>query len=103
MARKSFAETIMDIKVMVAGLKGINNNLPAGVKPTTPTEMETKIGKLEQLNSEQEGIKAQLKAKTEEIDQLMKELESQAADTKKRIKLDIPPSNWKSFGIDDKK
>lgn len=103
MARKSLAENLSETKVMVAGLRGRKDDLPAGVKPTTADELEQKVVKMEQLNKEQEHLKALLKAKTEEMAKVNAELEAQKADTKKRIKLDIPSSQWKSFGIDDKK
>ena len=55
------------------------------------------------LNSEQESLKADLKKKTEEATQKLKEMDKFYADTRKRIKLDVEQTLWRKFGIEDKK
>lgn len=103
MATKSYAQRMMDTRVMVDGLKEIKDNLPAGIKDNTASIMEELRNKIEQTNSEQESLKAALKNKTEQLDKEMKELDKIYNDTKKRIKLDIDQSLWRKFGIEDKK
>ncbi|MTE24982.1 membrane-binding protein, partial [Microbacterium sp. ZXX196] len=55
------------------------------------------------LNSEQEKLKADLKTKTQALDAKLNELQKLYAQLKKRIKIDIEQSQWKEFGIEDKK
>lgn len=103
MSTKPFAQRMMETRLMIDGLKEINSNLPASIKPDTATNMEARKSRIEQLNSEQESLKAEVRKKTEELDKEIKELDKIYSDTKKRIKLDIDQNLWRKFGIDDKK
>ena len=55
------------------------------------------------MNSENEGLKAESKKKTEDISSKLKELDKLYSQMKKRVKLDIEPSLWGKFGIEDKR
>jgi hypothetical protein len=55
-----------------------------------------------ELNNEQETLKAKLKEKTEQLDAAMLALEKKAGGARKIIKLDMPQSSWREFGINDK-
>lgn len=103
MSTKPFAQRMMETRLMIDGLKEINENLPAGIKPDTAANMEVRKSRIEQLNSEQESLKAEVRKKTEQLDQEIKELDKIYSDTKKRIKLDIDQNLWRKFGIEDKK
>ena len=59
--------------------------------------------KIETLNSENEGLKAESKKKTEDINSKLKELDKLYSQMKKRVKLDIEQSLWGKFGIEDKR
>ena len=55
------------------------------------------------LNGEQETLKAKLKVKTEELDAAMAAMNKKSAEARKIIKLDMPQSTWREFGIEDKR
>ena len=58
---------------------------------------------METLNSEQEKLKADLRTKTEELSKTITEMESKVSFIKKLIKIDIPKTQWREFGIEDKR
>ena len=58
---------------------------------------------METLNSEQEKLKADLKTKTQELSKTITEIESKVSFIKKLIKIDIPQTQWKEFGIEHKR
>ena len=88
MATKTYSQKITNAKVLIDGLKKIKSNLRE---------------KIETLNSENEGLKAESKKKTEDINSKLKELDKLYSQMKKRVKLDIEPSLWGKFGIEDKR
>ena len=96
MATKTYSQKITNAKVLIDGLKKIKSNLPAGITDDTIVNLET-------LNSENEGLKAESKKKTEDINSKLKELDKLYSQMKKRVKLDIEPSLWGKFGIEDKR
>lgn len=67
------------------------------------TKLEELRKKMETLNSEQEKLKADLKTKTQELSKTITEIESKVSFIKKLIKIDIPQTQWKEFGIEDKR
>lgn len=103
MAKKSYSENITSTKVMIDGLRNHKENLPAGLDEAFIDQLETLKNKVETLNSEQEKLKADLKTKTETIEKELKLLQEKHSEAKKRIKLDFPQSQWREFGIEDKK
>ena len=88
---------------MIDGLKGRNDKLPLGVKAEDITKLEELRKKMETLNSEQEKLKADLKTKTQELSKTITEIESKVSFIKKLIKIDIPQTQWREFGIEDKR
>lgn len=103
MATKSYAKRMVETRLLIDGLKDMKDDLPVSIHPNTADNIETLRTLVETLNSEQESMKAQLKKKTEELKDVMENLDKVSGDTKKRIKLDVPQSLWKKFGIEDKK
>jgi len=103
MATKTYSQKITNAKVLIDGLKKIKSNLPAGITDDTILNLETLREKIETLNSENEGLKAESKKKTEDINSKLKELDKLYSQMKKRVKLDIEPSLWGKFGIEDKR
>ena len=65
--------------------------------------METFADELDTLNSEQEDLKAQLKAKTDELNVKMKAAKAKKADLSKRVKIIAPQEQWIAFGITAKR
>jgi len=95
MAKKTYSTNLAESQVMIDGLKGRNDKLPLGVKAEDITKLEELRKKMETLNSEQEKLKADLRTKTE--------MESKVSFIKKLIKIDIPKTQWREFGIEDKR
>ena len=93
MAKKTYSTNLAESQVMIDGLKGRNDKLPLGVKAEDITKLEELRKKMETLNSEQEKLKADLRTKTE----------SKVSFIKKLIKIDIPKTQWREFGIEDKR
>lgn len=97
---KNHAEKVSKAKLMFDGLTKNNSNLPAGITEERMEELSTIRTKVENLNSEQEQLKAQLSNKTQELQVEMKKMDKLMAEFKKRIKLDYPPSLWReSLGL----
>ncbi|WP_276752719.1 hypothetical protein [Treponema succinifaciens] len=65
--------------------------------------IEGMFNKIRDLDSKQEKLKADLKSCTAELTEQTKLLGKEVLDAKKRVKLTIPQSGWKEFGITDKK
>ena len=103
MAKKTYSTNLVESQVMIDGLKGSNDKLPLGVKTEDITKLEELRKKMETLNSEQEKLKADLKTKTQELSKTITEIESKVSFIKKLIKIDIPQTQWKEFGIEDKR
>ncbi|ACU93487.1 membrane-binding protein [Capnocytophaga ochracea] len=103
MAKKTYSTNLVESQVMIDGLKGRNDKLPLGVKAEDITKLEELRKKMETLNSEQEKLKADLKTKTQELSKTITEIESKVSFIKKLIKIDIPQTQWKEFGIEDKR
>ena len=71
--------------------------------PAFTNEMDADLLQADVLNNEQERLKSELKAKTEELNALMSKLEKNHAHGKKVVKLAEPQANWVAYGITDKK
>lgn len=71
--------------------------------PSFTTEMQNDINKLTNIDKEQERLKSELKAKTEELNTLQAKLKSDYAKAKKVVKLAEPQVNWTAYGIEDKR
>ncbi|MDR1886866.1 MAG: hypothetical protein LBQ70_03020 [Prevotellaceae bacterium] len=104
MAVRTYAQRISDTEVMV---KGIRNNQEVLAKRQIDTvfadTLQTCIDRAIALNNEQEALKARLKEKTEQLDAAMEALTAKAGEARKIIKLDVPQSLWREFGINDKR
>lgn len=98
----SYSESINNAKVMADALKR-NLGQVTKVDEAFVNEMNQDRMEAEQLNAEQEKIKADLKAKTAQLDKKMKQLKEKQDFAKKRIKVDIPQEQWKEYGIQDSK
>ncbi|MDO5104646.1 membrane-binding protein [Capnocytophaga sp.] len=98
MAALTYSKQITSVKLMVDGLRN-----HAGEVTKIDNEFINKLEALrtevETLNSEQEKLKADLKAKTKALDDKMKELIESHSFARTRVKVDIPQENWKEFGI----
>ncbi|AEK22361.1 MULTISPECIES: hypothetical protein [Capnocytophaga] len=94
----TYSKQIISVKLMVDGLR---NHLGEVTKIDKDfiDKLEALRTEVETLNSEQEKLKADLKAKTKALDDKMKALTESHSFARTRVKVDIPRENWKEFGI----
>jgi len=82
---------------------GINTRLDSlagvGIIADDVTVMNNFADKLDELNAEQEELKAKLKAKTEELHVTEKAAKAKNSELAKRVKIVVPQSEWVAFGI----
>jgi hypothetical protein len=104
MGRKTQSQEIIDAGVMVSGIKA-HQDVLAGRKIDTvfADALQVDVDACVVLNQEQETLKAKLKEKTEEFDAAFAAMQKKAGEARKIIKLDMPQSSWREFGIDDKR
>ena len=104
MPQKTYAEQISQAEVMTAGLK--NNAAQVarrGLDEAFVTKLDADRKAATALNNEQEKLKADLKAKTAQLDATLAELDKGIAEARKVVKLDFPKDQWREFGIEDKR
>jgi hypothetical protein len=104
MSKKSYAEKVNDAQVMHTGMQS-NQTIVAsrGWSTANTGKLNTTRTEVVKLNDEQEKLKAQLKTKTAELDAKMSELDTQMKEAKRVVKLGFPQTQWKEFGIADKR
>jgi len=104
MATKTYSQTITDTQVMVKGIKDNQEVLSKRqIDDAFATNLQTDVDTCITLNGEQETLKAKLKSKTEELDKAMAAMKKKSSEARKIIKLDMPQSSWREFGIEDKR
>jgi vancomycin resistance protein YoaR len=101
---KTFAETMNSAQLMMTALKtNLETLKKRGMTQEFIDAFEASVSGINAKNSEQERLKADLKSATAAIDTLLKQLDTQMKEAVKVVKLDIPPAQWKEFGILAKK
>lgn len=104
MARQMFSQSVSDFRTMASG---ISNRLPSltniGITAADATDLATYADELDALNSQQEELKSQLKAKTAELYNKMVEAKAKHSGLAKRIKIATPQADWTAFGITAKR
>ena len=101
---KSYPNQISDAQVMLAGIKTNQDVLEKrSIDENFTDNLEVILNSCIKLNNEQEELKARLKTKTEELNKQMAELKARTSEARKIIKLDMPQTTWKEFGIADKR
>lgn len=104
MATKSFAAQIDSAQVMAAGLTQYADQVAKrGLDPAFTETLRTTTEKAIALNAEQERLKAELKTKTAELDNALAEIGRQMSEAVKVVKISVPQTEWKAFGISAKK
>ena len=104
MPKISYAERVSSAQVMLSGIKAHSRELERrGIDTAFQTKLETKISSSISLNNEQEKLKADLKAKTAELDAEMVEMSALVSEAQKIVKMDVPKEQWKEFGIQSKR
>lgn len=101
---RSFAQKLSDARLMSAGIKAHKAELASvSVGEEQAEAIEALSAALQEIDSRQEKLKAELKTCTAELSEKTKQLDTSMMDAKKRIKLVIAQSGWQEFGIADKK
>ncbi|MDO4881156.1 MAG: hypothetical protein Q3983_07740 [Capnocytophaga sp.] len=99
--REGYAKIISDAQVMTAGLESKATEV---AKRGLTEEFITQLKQVRQeaidLNNEQERLKAELKTKTDALNTKLDLLLSQLSEARKVVKLAIPQTGWKEFGIE---
>lgn len=100
MANQSLSQSISDFRTMASG---ITTRLPSltgvGITAADATAMNTFASQLDVLNSQQEELKAQLKAKTDELNATLKAAKAKNSDLTKRVKIAAAQEEWVAFGV----
>lgn len=101
MGALTYSKKIELAQVMVSGLKQFATDVAKrGLDAEFTTKLDEVTTSAVELNNQQETLKAELKTKTEELETLLAELDKQLSESKKVVKLSIPQSSWKAFGIE---
>ena len=104
MATKTYAKKISDAQVMVSSLRANAAQVGRrGIDEEFTNKLEADQQLAVVLNNEQEKLKADLISKTAELDAKIAEVEKFMAEAKKVVKLEYPKTQWKEFGIEDKR
>ena len=104
MATKTYSQAITDTQVMVKGIKDNQEVLSKRlIDDAFANDLQSYIDTCVVLNGEQETLKAKLKSKTEELDKALAAMSKKTREARKIIKLDMPQSTWREFGIEDKR
>jgi len=101
---KTYADNINQTTVMISGLR--NNSERAkkrGLDSSFVQGLETDLNEVRNLNNDQESIKAKLKAATDALNKKMESMNKKLDEAKKVVKLEFDKTQWKEFGITDKR
>ena len=99
---KSYADIVSKCKLMEDGLRALEA-LPLGITNEKVNALKKLREDLQNINSEQEQLKAALKTKTTAFDAMMEEVRKSYSELKKRIKIEFPAEQWRAYGIEDKR
>ncbi len=103
MTKQSYAEMVNQCRVLVDALRANRETMPQSLREQFTNKLDGDLAQIVQLNKLQEKLKADLKEQTAKVEALSKSLQTQYAEAKKRIKLDVPADRWREFGIEDKR
>jgi hypothetical protein len=104
MPRVTQSQEILNATVMVQGIGAYSEKLAQRkIDDTFAASLQQEINTCVTLNNEQEKLKARLKDKTAECEAAFVALRLRTAEARKIIKLDMPQTLWREFGIDDKR
>ena len=104
MPGKTYAESINLTTVLVSGLKANSERVSKrGISTDFVSNLETNLNDVKNLNNEQETLKANLKSKTDSLNKKMDDMNALVDEAKKVVKLEFDKTQWKEFGIEDKR
>ena len=95
-----FSQQVSDLRTMASGITTRLDDLTSGgLVAADAAVLNAFADELDQINAEQEDLKAQLKTKTRELYAKIREAKAKQANVRKRIKLSAPQEHWVAFGI----
>jgi hypothetical protein len=98
--RDSYAEKVNGARLMAEGMRqNLEELAKVGLDEAFVQELENQKQQVEDIDASQERLKADLKSTTETLDREMAKLEEMVARARKLVKIQIPQSRWKEFGI----
>ena len=101
---KTFAQKLNDARLMSAGIRSHLEELKSvSLGEERAAEIEALVSEMQEIDTKQERLKAELKNCTAILSEKDKTLNALIQDSKKRLKLTIPPAFWQEFGVADKK
>ena len=104
MVSKSYAAKIDNAQVMAAGLTQYAEQVAKrGLDSAFTEKLRATTEKVIALNAEQERLKSELKTKTAELDEVLREMGRQMSEATKVVKISVPQTEWKAFGISAKR
>jgi cell shape-determining protein MreC len=104
MANQTLSQSVSDFRTMSSGINTrIDTLAGVGITAADATTMSDYADQLDALNAQQEELKAQLKAKTEELNATMKAAKAKNSELTKRLKIAVPQSEWLAFGVTAKR
>lgn len=104
MPNVSLAQQVSDLRTTAGGIaKRLDDLDGSGVTADDAAVLNALAHELDRINAEQEELKAQLKSKTRELHDKIKEAQAKQAKVRNRIKLATPQVDWVAFGITAKR
>lgn len=101
---QSFSNRLSAARLMAAALKAHSAEVASvGVTEDAAQKIEDAIKTLADLDIQQEKLKAELKTCTAKMADTSKQMATLMQDAQKRVKIAVPSSLWKEFGITAKK
>lgn len=101
---KSYAERLDDVRLLLEGVTKHKEKLAVvGVDDTYIQNVAQQKQVVEQIDADQERLKAELKTATERKRQEMKKLMKLNSRTRKLVKMTFPYVGWLEFGISAKR
>ena len=100
MIYKTLSQTVSDFRTLAGGITTRLASLSGiGIVADDAAAISAFAAELDLLNSQQKDLKAQLKAKTEELYTRLEEAKVKSSDLTRRIKIAVPQEEWVAFGI----
>ena len=98
--KQSFAQFLSDTRLMTEGCNAHLDEVKAvGVTESMVAKLEEKNKVLEDLDTQQEKLKADLKTCTAKLSAELAEQEKLYNEMRRRVKVGITPEQWREFGI----
>ena len=102
--RRSYAEKVNYAAVLAEGVrKHLDQLSAAGLGEAYLQDLDNQRNLVEDINVNQERLKAELKTSTSQLTKEMKKLDRLVSKGRSVVKFELPFSQWKEFGIEDKK